>query len=186
MLPLYLFCAPRNIPAQASWEFQQPSLKAWQPSSEKRSPLVAIEPLSFDKNQFTCIYSFHFTFKLIVLPETWKEWRQLNMNCTWESRVIFKVIGTNSCHSNTQHTMVLKYSSQITSFGKYKLKVSKTTAEQSVQGCIVPSAVFSTHMQLGTLDPGELIADESSFFLPHIHSLYMTESFLCVSRLFRG
>lgn len=75
----------------------------------------------------------HFTFKLIVLPGTCKKWRQLNMNCRWESIVIHKVIGTNSCYSNTHYTMVLRYCSQITSSGKYKLRVRKSTADTQLK-----------------------------------------------------
>lgn len=90
------FCALRSVLVQAYWEFQESSRPDTGPSSKERSPLVAIQHFLLAWKQFICIYSFHFTFKLFVLPGAWKEWRQLNMNCTWESTVIFKVTGANA------------------------------------------------------------------------------------------
>lgn len=151
-LPLHLLLCSTVSP-QASWESQEPwSLTAifWgkKPPSGHRATFFLSFFFFLQKPIYMHLF-IHFTFKLIVFPGTCKEWRQLNMNCRWESIVIRKVIGTNFCHSNTHYTVVLRYCSQITSSGKYKLRVRKSTAEHSAQGWMVPSAIFSAHTQLG-------------------------------------
>lgn len=51
------------------------------------------------------------------------------MKRTGESTGTLEVVGTNSRRSNTHYTMVLRYSRQVNPLGKYKSRVSKSTAE---------------------------------------------------------
>ena len=80
-------------------------------------------------------------FILLLIFRVLKEWWQLNMKCTWEGQLFGKSL---------VQTVVHRYSNQITALGKYQLRVSKNTAEHWAQGCIVPSTIFFTHIELGT------------------------------------
>lgn len=107
------------------------------------------------------------------------------MNYTSESIVIFKVIGANSCHSNTPYPTVLRYSSKVSSFRKYKLRVSKNRALSSKLHdgkCDFPC----THL-VGDLGPRITLSLMSPFFmLPDIPLARVIESLLCVRHLLWG
>ena len=147
-----------------------------QSSSEERCPLVAIEPLSIGKNKLISIYAFHLTFNIQGLKGMAAAKYEMHMRKGSYSESHW----CRLCCSNTPYPVVPRHSGRMTARGKYQLKVGKNTAQHWAQGCIVPSTIFFTHIELGTWGPGEL-CHQFPFCPTFIHHIHEQVTPLCQS-----